>query len=78
MTLESNFKKCENCHGTGEVRCNNCEGKGYNLIRRSGYDSSGSYSSEQEKERCTTCHGSGNKMCTTCGGTGKQISYQSL
>jgi hypothetical protein len=54
---DKNFKACDNCRGRGTVRCDDCGGKGYREVRRSGHDSSNRCYSETERENCTQCHG---------------------
>lgn len=51
---------CNECKGSGGVKCPNCDGKGkvYTGMFRT------------NTEECKLCHGSGRKKCGVCNGKG--------
>ena len=56
-------RACPICHGSRNLHCEFCAGRGYRESARSG----------PGQETCTMCHGSGRRMCYPCGGEGYNL-----
>jgi hypothetical protein len=54
---------CERCHGTGQITCANCQGKGF--VRANGKPS-------YVVTECDACKAKGKTTCESCAGTGKR------
>lgn len=59
------YRRCDNCRGTGVVRCRSCDGEGW-VVGPDRYLYAGRIGRRFGMKVCTSCHGGGGRTCGLC------------